>query len=190
MNRSTLSVSVFLMLMLTACSSLPVTQVSVQSYELQAPGATPATALSQLVGVFVERGFDVKMSNADSGVVTTEYKKFASIDTNPPFDYYMQVRAKLRTTADGASIRLTPIVKEQNRLNLAAFSEHELIYFIGDPEGVQTIGSMSPNTGWRMLGQVLFMNVVTETATALKVDDGAILRNESKLIVDARAFEN
>jgi len=130
------------------------------------------------------------MSNPDSGVVTTEYKKFASAGDEPPFDYYMQIRAKIKVIKGVTSMQLTPVVKEQNRLNLAAFTEHELEYFIGDPDNVREIPSMSSDSGWRMRGQSLFMNVVTDAATALGIDEDAIIQNATKTTADARQFEN
>ncbi len=58
---------------LGGCASIPITRVSIQSFELQKQGLDTAAAIPQLVGVLVDRGFDVKMSNADAGIVTTEF---------------------------------------------------------------------------------------------------------------------
>jgi len=173
-------------LVLASCSSIPVTRVSVQSFELQKPGITPTAAVTKLIGVLVDRGFDVKMSNVDSGIVTTEYKKFASLDTKPPFDYYMQIRAKVKVANGVTAIQLTPVLKEQNRMNLAAFTEQELGYYTGESSNIQEIDSMRPETGWRTLGQVLFMNVVTESAQALGVSADEIIQNVSKTPANAR----
>lgn len=174
-------------LFLGACSSMPVTRVSVQSFELRKQGVTPNVAITKLIAVLVDRGFDVKMSNVDSGIVTTEYKKFASIATEPPFDYYLQIRAKVKVTNGIAALQLTPLVKEQNRLNVAAFNEQELGYYTGEPENIEEIASMRPDSGWRTLGQLLFMNVVTESAEALGVSADEIIQNVSKTPADARA---
>jgi len=124
----------------------------------------------------------VKLSSPESGVVTTEYKKFASVGDDPPFDFYMQIRAKLNAVDNGTLVRLTPVIKEQNRGNAAAFSERELVYFAGDADSVDEVESMAA-TGWRVQGRLLFMNVVTDAAAALGIDEGAIRHNETKTVV-------
>jgi uncharacterized lipoprotein len=179
---------VTLVLGLPACSSIPVTQVSVQSFELQKQGIEPKAGMAQLLGVLVDRGFDVKLSNAESGIVTTEYKKFASAGDDPPFDYYLQIRSKVRTNKDLTSIQLIPIVKEQNRLNMAAFTERELTYFTGEPDNVSELDSMSPS-GWRVRGQTLFMNVVADAARAFGLSTDDIIQNVTKSPANARALE-
>jgi hypothetical protein len=153
--------------------SLPVTKVDVQSFEIKKPGIQEDQALSKLTGIFIDRGFDIKFTNKDAGVITTEYKKFASNGEHPPFDYYMQIKGRVKIIRGETEVTLSPIVKEQNRLNAAAFSEHELSYYTGDPQSIKLIASMKEGTGWRALGQVLFMNVVTDTAETfgLSVDD-------------------
>ena len=183
-------VSFVVTLFLAACSSIPVTKVSVQSFEMRKAATTPAAGIAQLIGVLVDRGFDIKMSNVGSGIVRTEYKKFASVASKPPFDYYMQIRAKVRVTNGVASIQLTPAVKEQNRMNAAAFTDQELVYFTGEPGNVQEIDSMRSDTGWRSLGQVLFMNVVTDTAHAFGINSDDIIQNVSKAPFNARDIEN
>jgi hypothetical protein len=173
----------------TGCSSIPVTRVSVQSYELQKQGIEPAAGVSRLMGVLVDRGFDVKLSDSQSGIITTEYKKFASVAANPPFDYYIQIRSKVRAANGVTSIHMIPIVKEQNRMNAAAFTEHELEYFTGERENLQDIQGMNSATGWRTLGQVLFVNVVTDAAQALGLSPDSIIQNVSKSPANARDFE-
>lgn len=173
-----------------ACASTPVTRVGIQSFELKKEGVPSNTAVAQVIGVLVDRGFDVKMSNADSGIVTTEYKKFASVATHPPFDYYMQIRAKIRPANGITSVSLIPAVKEQNRLNAVAYTEHELAYFEGDPENLEEIVSMNPGAGWRSLAQTLFMSVVTDTADALGLAMEDVVPNVSRTPVDAGDVEN
>jgi hypothetical protein len=175
---------------LAACASIPVTRVSVQSFELKKQGIASNVAMAKVLDVLVDRGFDVKMTNADSGIVTTEYKKFATVGNDPPFDYYMQVKARIRIANDLTTVSLIPAVKEQNRLNVAAYTEHELEYFEGDPESVSEIASMQATVGWRVLAQTMFMNVVTETATAFGLSREDVVPNVSKTAANARAVED
>jgi hypothetical protein len=189
MRKAKLLWIVILVLGLPACSSIPVTRVSVQSFEFQKKGIEPKAGMTELLGVLVDRGFDVKMSNADAGIITTEYKKFASAGDDPPFDYYMQIRSKVRQDKDLTSIQLIPVLKEQNRLNAAAFTERELIYFTGDPENIEELDSMNAQSGWRVLGQVLFMNVVTDAAHAFGLSPDDVIQNVSRSPANARGIE-
>lgn len=188
-NVRTLSLIV-MTFVLVACASTPVTRVNVQSYEVKKQGMAPNAAVTQLLGVLVDRGFDVKMTNAESGIVTTEYKKFATIGNNPPFDFYMQIRSRVRAANDGVTVSLTPTIREQNRGNPAAFTEHELEYFEGDPENVAEIASMQVASGWRVRARTLFMNVVQETAAALGVSAETVVENAERTGADAGDYEN
>jgi hypothetical protein len=172
------------------CASIPITRVSVQSFELQKQGVGTAAAIPKLIGVLVDQGFDVKMTNADAGIVTTEYKKFASAGSEPPFDYYMQIRAKIKVADDRTSIQLTPVLREQNRMNAAAFSEHELEYFTGGSDDLADVPSMNPETGWRHRSRVLFMNVVSDAAQVFGLNMGDVIQNVSTSPANARDFED
>ena len=172
-------------ILLNACS-LPVTRVDVQNFAVTTKGFNTDKALNKLTGVLVDNGFDIKMTNKDAGIITTEYKKFASLEQNPPFDYYMQIKGKLRESNKGTYIELSPIIKEQNRLNVAAYSEHVLGYYVGDPHNIGLIRSMRAETGWRSLAQTLFMNIVSETAKAYHVNFEDVIQNVTK--TDANAF--
>ncbi len=164
---------------MVACS-LPVTRVDVQSFEIKKTGIQEEQILSKLTGILIDRGFDVKFTNKDAGVLTTEYKKFASFGGNPPFDYYMQIKGRVKFVRGEVSVTLSPIIKEQNRLNVAAFSEHELSYYIGKPADINLIDSMKEGIGWRTLGQILFMNVVTDTAETFGLGVNDVVQNVTK----------
>lgn len=165
--------------------ALPVTKVDVQSYELQKNGVSKDRALTRLTTVFVDRGFDIKLVNKEAGIITTEYKKFASTGENPPFDYYMQIRGRIGDAKGKTRISLSPTVKEQNRMNAAAYTEHELSYYIGEPANIRLIRSMREGTGWKSIGQTVFMNVVNDTCESfgLKVDD--VVQNVTKTPANA-----
>jgi hypothetical protein len=136
-----------------------------------------ADAFKKITGILVDKGFDIKTSNQDAGIITTEYKKFASHGTAPPFDYYLQIKATLRQAPDGQLVvRLVPLVKEQNRLNAAAFTEHELSYYTGEPSNIRLISSQQPG-GWRVVGQTMFMNVVTDVSEIAGVSVQEVQQN-------------
>jgi len=151
--------SASLALALSGCANLNVDRQTVQSFEITTTKLRSDAAFGALTTVFVDRGFDVKVSNKEGGIVSTEYKKFASAGSSPPFDYYLQLRATVRDVGGGKTmIRLSPMVKGQNRLNAAAFTEHELYYYEGTPQAVR----MADNGGWAGQGQTMFMNIVTD----------------------------
>jgi hypothetical protein len=154
-----------------------VTLNTVQSFDVKSKRVNQADAFKKITGILVDQGFDIKTSNQDAGIVTTEYKKFASHGTSPPFDYYLQIKATMRQAPDGQLVvRLVPLVKEQNRLNAAAFTEHELSYYTGDPSNIRLISSQQPG-GWRVVGQTMFMNVVTEIAALAGVSVQEVQQN-------------
>lgn len=163
-----------LVLALGGCANLSVDKQSVQSFEILSTKLKGDAAFGALTGVFVERGFDIKVSNKEGGVVSTEYKKFASAGSSPPFDYYLQIRANVRDVGGGQTvIRLSPLVKEQNRSNAAAFTEHELHYYEGDPQAVR----IADRGGWAAAGQTLFMNLVTDVSGRAGVPLDSVKKN-------------
>lgn len=162
---------VTLLLFLIACSmGYKVTKVTVQSLDIEKSDIAKEKAVSTIANIFVDRGFDIKMSDKEAGIITTEFKKFGSAGDNPPFDYYLQIKATVRPKAGKMHIKLSPIVKGQNRLNVGAFTEEELSYYTGD---LKYIKSMKPQTGLRPKAILLFNNVVTEVAESfgLKFED-------------------
>ncbi len=171
--------SLFLLLLLSSCS-LPVTKVDIQSFGLEKADVTKDQALASLTNIFVNRGFDIKFANKEAGLVTTEYKKFASMGDKPPCDYYMQIKGRIVEANDKIKITLTPIVKSQNRMNSADFTERELSYFIGDAQAINKIGSMTDNVGWRAIGQILFMNIVHDTAETYGLTVEELTQNVTK----------
>lgn len=171
-------------LVLAACSGFPVNKIQVQSFEVKKPNAPVEEAISKLTGILVDRGFDIKLTNKEAGIVTTEYKKFASSGENPPFDYSMQIKTRVKVAVGNTTIQLVPLVREQNRLNAAAFTEHELMYYTGEPANVRAIHSMREG-GWRLQGQVLFMNVVSDTAEAFGVSMEDVGQNVTTTTVSA-----
>jgi len=157
---------------LAACS-VPIQRIDVQSFEVSGNKVTPARVYAELTNLLVGRGFDLKTTDRDAGLLTTEYKKYAAQGQSPPFDYYLQLRVNVRETTPGLfSIRVSPFVKEQNRSNAAAFTEEELSYCDGRQSALNNLDSMRKD-GWQTLGQLTFMNVVTDIANkfGMAVDD-------------------
>ncbi len=165
--------------------SFPVTKIDVQSYELPKVTTKQNKVINTLVSIFVDRGFDIKMTNEDAGIVTTEYKKFISIGGNPPFDYYMQIKGRVKHANKTTNVELIPVIKEQNRMNTGAFTEHFIGYYTGPPSSINVIKSMKAGTGWRSEAQTVFSNVLDDSAKAFKVNADDIKQNVSKSEVNA-----
>lgn len=171
---------VFIILVsLIACSTATVTRVTVHSFDIQKKNGRVGNVVDKIVEVLISRGFDIKIVNKDIGLITTEYKKFASSGDNPPFDYYMQLKIKVNELNNGfIAISTSPIVKAQNRLNAAAFTENELTYYVGDK--VEQIASMTPQVGWQHLGMTLFMNIMSDICQVFGVSTDQIIENTTK----------
>lgn len=183
--RLNLGLMIGFLLFLSGCAGVPVTKVDIQSFDVAKKGIKHDKAMNTVTGIFSDRGFDVKMVNKDVGLVTTEYKKFASVGGSPPFDYFMQIKARVKDENGTTKVQLIPLIKEQNRTNVAAFTEHELSFYTGDANNIRLIRSMREGTGWRNEAQTLFMNVVTETAQAFGMDVDQVIQNVTKTEMSA-----
>ena len=125
---------------------------------------TAEKAYNVATGVLVDKGFDIKVANKDIGLITTEYKKWGAVDGNPPFDFYLQIKTQIKTRPDGKLVvTLTPLVKEANRLNAAAFTEHAM-RFLTEKEQKGYLTAYEETT---QAGQLLFLNVAQGFAEAL-----------------------
>lgn len=146
---------------------------SIQSFEFTSPKLRRDNAYAEVTNVLVDRGFDIKQANKEAGLITTEFKKFTSRGESPPFDYYMQIRINLRDTGGVTSVRITPAVREQNRVNSAAMTERELYYYEGNPDFVR---AREKNT-WATPGNIMFMNVVGDIAAKAGIQVADVKRN-------------
>lgn len=81
-------------------------------------------------------------------------------------------------------VRLVPIVKEQNRINAAAYTERPLSFYAGDPEKVRSI-EIRFSEEWRSLGQTMFMNVVASIADLSGVSIEEVKQNVASSPVNA-----
>lgn len=154
-------------------STYEVQRQSVQSFDVPAGRLRKDQAFGEIANILVNRGFDLKMSNKESGLITTEFKKYASYGSSPPFDYYLQLRVTIRDAGGKTTFRMSPIVKEQNRLNAAAFTERELFYFEGAPDGVR----VADKQGAASQGQTVFMNVIADVSERAGVRIEDVVRN-------------
>jgi hypothetical protein len=151
-------------LFLSACTA---TRTSLIDVKATIEPSSSEKAYNAIVLALLDKGFDLKMNDRDLRVTTTEYKKYASAGVLPPFDFYLQVKAVVRDTPDGKyQIALTPKIKEQNRLNASAFTEHALIIY-SDKEQKEDYATHSGGGKAMLEGQLLFLSIVQAIADVL-----------------------
>lgn len=163
---------------IVGCVPVSVTLNTVQSFDVKTKRIERVFA--KITGILVDKGFDIKTSNQDAGIITTEYKQFTSfgtIRTDTYHDYYLQIRTTLQQMPDGQLVvRLVPIVKAQYRNNAGDYTEHELAFYAGDPDKVRSMENRY-SEGWRSLGQAMFMNVVMSVADLAGVSIEGVKQN-------------
>ena len=151
-------------LLLSACSA---TRTSLIDVKATIEPSSAEKAYKTIVMTLLDKGFDIKMNDRELRVVTTEYKKYASVSGWPPFDFYLQLKAVVRDTQDGKyQIALTPKIKEQNRINASAFTEHPLILY-SEKEQKEDYATHSGGGKAMLEGQLLFLSIVQSIADVL-----------------------
>lgn len=151
-------------LLLSACSA---TRTSLIEVKATIEPSSAEKAYKAIVMTLLDNGFDLKMNDRDLRVATTEYKKYTSAGVWPPFDFYLQLKAVVRDTQNGKyQIALTPKIKEQNRINASAFTEHTLILY-SEKEQKEDYATQSGGGKAMLDGQLLFLSIVQSIADAL-----------------------
>lgn len=148
---------------LIGCVSGPPPRTVMVDIKANTDRLTKDDAYNKVTMVLVDRGFDIKMGNKDLGLITTEFKKYGSYGDKTPFDFYLQIKTKVQERPDGKiSIVMTPLVKESNRLNAAAFTETQLTMYNEEEQKKLKNNALFQT---QLKGQLLFMNVVQDVAT-------------------------
>jgi hypothetical protein len=167
---------IFLVFMLFGCGSATMTLLDVKATTEK---LTVDKAYNSLTSILIDKGFDIKLGNKDLGLVTTEYKQvggYSPLLSSTNFDKYLQIKAQAKIKPDGKLLlTLTPIVKDVNRLNAAAFTESALT-FLSDEEQKHYL---TAEKEIQLKAQVLFMNVVQGVADASGLDISQLEFNKS-----------
>ena len=151
-------------LLLSACTA---TRNSLIDVKVTIEPSSSEKAYRAIVMTLLDKGFDIKLNDRDLRVTTTEYKKFSSVSGWPPFDFYLQVKSVVRDTPDGKyQIALTPKIKEQNRINAGAFTEHSLIIY-SDKERKEDYATHSGRGEAMLKGQLLFLDIIQAIANVI-----------------------
>ena len=165
---------------LSACT---VTRTSLIDVKATIEPSKSEKAYNSIVLALLDKGFDLKMNDRDLRVTTTEYKKYASAGVWPPFDFYLQIKAMVRDTPDGKyQIALTPKIKEQNRINASAFTEHAVIIYSAK-EQKEDYATQSGGGKAMLEGQLFFLSIVQAIANALGLSAEQFKQNVQQIEV-------
>ena len=158
----------FFIVALSACTSTRSTLIDVRA---QLPAGGLDMAYNAVVVTLLNAGFDLKMNDRTIHAVATEYKKFTAVSGWPPFDFYLRVKAHIRQDAGGAyELAITPTIKEQNRLNANAFTEHTLVLY-SEAEQRDDYTVKSGRGKAMLIGQQQFLDLLHVIAQSLGLSD-------------------
>lgn len=117
----------------------------------------------------IEQGFELRIKDSAMRLVTTEPKKYESVSGWPPFDFYLSVTALIRDVPgnDRAELIIRPKIREQNRMNANAFTEHPV--FVYSPEEAATPMGRTSRAEAMQKGQLMFQSVLKSIAAALTI---------------------
>lgn len=134
------------------------------------------TAYNAVVTDLLNAGFDLKLSDHTVHAVATEYKKYTEVSGWPPFDFYLRVKAHIRKDPGGGyELAITPTIKEQNRLNANAFTEHTLVLY-SETEQREDAVVQSGRGQAMLLGQQHFLALLQTIAQSLRLADAQLQR--------------
>ena len=131
----------------------------------------------------LDAGFDLKQQDPALRIVMTEYKKVDSVSGWPPFDFYLQIKAVVRDipgSQDG-ELAIWPKMKEQNRLNQNAFTEHPLIWY--SQQETDDSNQLSARAEAMRKGQALFQSFLQSVADRLGLPVDALHHSTKPLDV-------
>jgi hypothetical protein len=140
------------------------------------PSTQIDAAYNAVVTVLLNAGFDLKMNDHTVHAVATEYRKFTDVSGWPPFDFYLRVKAHIRQDPGGTyELAITPTIKEQNRLNANAFTEHALVLYSETEQRDEYIVKSGRGKAM-LLGQQQFLALLQTIAQRLSLTDEQLHR--------------
>lgn len=164
---------IFCCMLLAGCTATRATLVDVRA---PLPPAQIDTAYNTVVTVLLNAGFDLKMNDHTVHAVATEYRKYTDVSGWPPFDFYLRVKAHIRQDHGGTyELAITPTIKEQNRLNANAFTEHALVLYSETEQRDEYIVTSGRGKAM-LLGQQQFLALLQTIAQRLSLTDEQLQR--------------
>lgn len=163
-----------LLLILSGCTATRSTLIDVRA---TLPTSNLDSTYNAVVEELLNAGFDLKMNDRTVHATATEYRKYTSVSGWPPFDFYLRVKAHIRRDASGThELAITPTIKEQNRLNANAFTEHTIVLYSEAEQRDDHI--VKSGRGLAMLqGQQQFLSLLQAIAQRLGLTDEQIRRH-------------
>lgn len=182
MQRTICTLSILGLLILSGCvSSVRHSVVDVRAPLEQSESDRVYRALALTL---LDQGFELKHNDAALRLITTEPKKYESVSGWPPFDFYLSMTALVRNVpgGSGAELTLRPKIREQNRINANAFTEHPL-YVYSPEEAATPMGSISRAEAMQK-GHRLFQAILAALAHALGVSENSFIFSMQDITVD------
>jgi len=143
----------------------------ITSVTVQVPNYTEHRMIKLLRGILQNQGHEIKITGED--YLTTEWLQFANVDnSNPPFDFYIQLRMNVNNDNGKVIVTISPRIKEVNRLNPAAFTISELyVYKFSEYERKQgNISGLGLVDTAFCLGQEYFLAFLNEFSTQIRIN--------------------
>lgn len=170
-----------IILLLTSLSGCTATRSTLIDVRAPLQSTQIDTAYNAVVTDLLNAGFDLKMNDHSVHAVATEYRKITSVSGWPPFDFYLRVKAHIRQESGGGyELAITPTIKEQNRLNANAFTEHTLVLY-SEAEQHDDHVVQSGRGQAMLLGQQQFMALLKTITQSIGLTDEQ-LRRQVKIV--------
>ena len=175
------------LLFLTGC--VPSLRQTVVDVRAPIPQVDVDRAYRAIALAFLDKGFDIKAKDSDLRIITTEYKKYESVSGSPPSDFYLQIKAAVRDVPGrGGEISLWPKVKEQNRLNQNAFTEHPFIAYT--PKELANITDRNKRSEAMQKAHLIFESVIKAVTDTLGTAPGSFTPTMGTIEVHIHHLDN
>lgn len=109
----------------------------------------------KISGILYNRGYQIKNSDKDLGIIQTEWYQYYTPSSDVPFDFYIQLKFRIYDNDGKLRLDVSPMLKEVNRLNAAAYTEAEIYVFTEDeyerhynPDRVSGLGRIETAFCW------------------------------------------
>ena len=145
----------------------------IRTTSVTVPNYTEASMIKLIRNILQNQGYEIKNTGED--YLTTEWYQYYIInESTPPFDFYIQMRILLSSEKGKVNVKITPRIKQINRLNAGAFTESELYVFKfseyevkQDPNRITGLGRAAIAFCW---GQEFFIAFLNELSAKIGIN--------------------
>jgi hypothetical protein len=132
------------------------------------------TTHAAVTRTLVSEGFDIKVSDKNAGLVTTEFLKVGDVPGNPPFDWLLQLRCVVDPSF--TIVQVKPTVRQSNRINASAYTEYVML----DLDHIEGSANEAGAAALRVLDVVAsrYAEVIAALAVAVGSESSAVEHTE------------